>query len=341
MRLLKVGIAAFAVILGVGIVGTGASLGKLYKTSQLTYKTSLEEALDATALKNIYVSTDVPLRIETTTGTPMVTFESNETGLIIPEPKYELKVRTQGDSSYIDIINDNHQFMDFSFDRGRHEAVVYLPEQAIGKLKIDGHPFNRVEYAAKVDINELIIDGGSVELGLEGNIGKVDLDVNRVALDMVSHTPATVEVNANSGDVVLAGSYKDVTINELSNGEIKVDSNTPYKVAINGAAEVVLKGAIEAAEVSKNDYGKVTIQATTQPKYLQVDSYYSDVRIQLPSDLSGFTSIYEYEYEEQSFFSNFDLSSQKIGETTKKLTYGDGATQIVLNVRDADTSIMK
>ncbi|MGL4800059.1 MAG: DUF4097 family beta strand repeat-containing protein [Cellulosilyticaceae bacterium] len=342
MKALKWGIALCAVMLTVGIVGTGASLGNMYQSAQLTHETKLEEALDVNALKNIHIQSDVPLRIVPTTGEAKITFEGYATGLIVPEPMYAIDVNTQGDASYITIKNKNAHMMTFLFDGSSEEAVLYLPEQDVKSLKINTGWGNYVNYQGKANIEELTIDGGHVNLDLEGNIGKVDLDVRQATVDLETTVPADVKIVAQRGEINLEGQYKKVNLADLNSGEVSVQSTTPYEVQSQTYnMDVMFKGPIQVADVRAGEYRDVTIESTIVPKRIAVEAYESQVRIQLPETTPGVKGVWNYHDYDQNMIDAFGMEKKQVGEYTKQLQYGEGGTELILDVSGGNIYILK
>ncbi|MEG0580376.1 MAG: hypothetical protein RR490_10715, partial [Niameybacter sp.] len=81
MKALKFFVAGCLVLVGIGVVGTGVTLGEMYKTNQTVFEMNQKEELKATALQNLYIESDVPVRIMPTEGQPYVTFEASGNGV--------------------------------------------------------------------------------------------------------------------------------------------------------------------------------------------------------------------------------------------------------------------
>ena len=56
MKALKFFVAGCLVLIGIGVVGTGVTLGEMYKTNQTVYEVNERQELKATALKNLYIN---------------------------------------------------------------------------------------------------------------------------------------------------------------------------------------------------------------------------------------------------------------------------------------------
>lgn len=344
MRFIKFGMIACSVLLGIGIIGTGASLGKVYSSKEFVQVTELREELNAASLNNVYLKSDVPIRIETTQGQPYITFNNESIGITIPERTYDLKVREEGDSSYIE-IKAGDTFLDMTLHDDDQEAVLYLPEKAMNKLEVvsNGHGWSDLTFKSKIDINELVLDVYHSELQLEGKYNKIDIGTVYGKMDIISHTPAEVNIhsNQNGGDLKLSGQYKAVNVDGGYN-VINIDSETPYSIFLKGAqGEIKLKGNVEVAQVEVYG-GDLTIDTDDIPKRIQIGADHTDVHINLPETLSGFEALYTSDYvQDQIIYSNFDVKTENIKENMKKITFGDGALGMLLDITEGELYILK
>lgn len=340
MKALKFGIIACSVLLGIGVVGTGAAVGSLYKETSLVYEEHLEEKLNPAALENIYIDTDASVRIIETTGEPRVIFDSRESGIMITEPSYKMDVVTEGDTTYITLADHNEGGFNLSFGGERQDLVVYLPKKDINKLEVTSNRgwYQNLTYEGNNGIKDLDISRMNMNLDLEGNYGNIEINDGRGDVTIHSATPATVDFEGGFGDVNLTGSYNLVEINgkgyNAGNGQMNVQSGTPYSAKISSNQQSInLTGAINVAEVETYQ-GTVVIEPTNEPKRLKVDANsYNDVNILLPETIKGFNIDYAYEYNEPNLYSNFDVKHRVMDEAKQLVTYGEGGTDMIINTQ--------
>lgn len=250
MKVLKFLLAGCLVLAGIGVVGTGVTLGEVYKNNQTVYEASESATLNQAALENVYIESDVPVRIMPTEGKARVEFEASGHGLMIPEPKYKLDVTSEGKSSYINLKEVQGPEVYLFTNNIRQELTVYLPEKDMNTLKVVTNTLNyhkSFSYASKANINDLVLNVGAIDLDLEGNYNQVDIR------------------SRNSG-----------------NGSIKIHSNTPAVMYIEGDCNTNLTGQIQQVHV-KNIYNSdgetININSDLEAK-IKVDNRYSDVLIE-------------------------------------------------------------
>ena len=250
MKVLKFLLAGCLVLAGIGVVGTGVTFGEVYKNNQTVYEASESADLNQAALENVYIESDVPVRIMPTEGKARVEFEASGHGLMIPEPKYKLDVTSEGKSSYINLKEVQGPEVYLFTNNIRQELTVYLPEKDMNTLKVVTNTLNyhkSFSYASKANINDLVLNVGAIDLDLEGNYNQVDIR------------------SRNSG-----------------NGSIKIHSNTPAVMYIEGECNTNLTGQIQQVHVNNiyNSDGKtININSDLEAK-IKVDNRYSDVLIE-------------------------------------------------------------
>ena len=212
MGLIKAGIIVCALTLGVGVIGTGASLGKAYQSAQLVQNIQLEEKISLEGLSKLTINSDVPVRIVTTTGEPKAVFESYMQGIFLPEPVQTLKVRTEGDHTTIDMKNTADTLVYLPMQEITRELVVYLPEEGVDKLKINMTGYyhkDSITMNGRMQLAELAINGGDATLDLKGAIERMSIDAYTANVVLSTETPTEVEMRFSNGYVQLDGQYSD------------------------------------------------------------------------------------------------------------------------------------
>ena len=334
MKVLKFLLAGCLVLAGIGVVGTGVTLGEMYKNNQTVYEVSESADLNQAALENVYIESDVPVRIMPTEGKARVEFEASGHGLMIPEPKYKLDVTSEGKSSYINLKEVQGSEVYLFTNNIRQELTVYLPEKDMNTLKVvtnnssNYHGGRSFSYTSKANINDLVLNVGSIELDLEGNYNQVNIRSANGNINLHSTTPAVMyleggvntnltgqiqqahvknihnsygeDININSdleakikvdnrySNVLIEGKVKDITIN-TQGGNLSVDSSTPYNILIN-ASDYVDTNLKGMIETAtiEGEHGNVRLYPTGTPKRIEVLGNDVSVHTVLPADISGF-----------------------------------------------------
>ncbi|WP_053982436.1 DUF4097 family beta strand repeat-containing protein [Niameybacter massiliensis] len=246
MKALKFFVAGCLVLIGIGVVGTGVTLGEMYKTNQTVYEVNERQELKATALKNLYINSDVPVRIVPTDGQAYVTFEATGNGVMFPEPKFKLDVTSEGDTSRINLKEIQNTEIFIFTNNVREELVVYIPQQDMDTLNVSTNSTNYGRYP--------------FSLSSTANIKSVNLDVSSI-------------------DLSLKGSYNNIDI-AANNGSVEIVSNTPAQVKLKGGFAAQLKGQIASVDVTKGQYhgsdDTLTIESDLEAK-LNINKSYGDI----------------------------------------------------------------
>ncbi|MDA3730524.1 hypothetical protein PBV87_03255 [Niameybacter massiliensis] len=246
MKALKFFVAGCLVLIGIGVVGTGVTLGEMYKTNQTVYEVNERQELKATALKNLYINSDVPVRIVPTDGQAYVTFEATGNGVMFPEPKFKLDVTSEGDTSRINLKEIQNTEIFIFTNNVKEELVVYIPQQDMDTLNVSTNSTNYGRYP--------------FSLSSTANIKNVNLDVSSI-------------------DLSLKGSYNNIDI-VANNGSVEIVSNTPAQVKLQGGFAAQLKGQIASVDVTKGQYhgsdDTLTIESDLEAK-LNINKSYGDI----------------------------------------------------------------
>lgn len=246
MKALKFFVAGCLVLIGIGVVGTGVTLGEMYKTNQTVYEVNERQELKATALKNLYINSDVPVRIVPTDGQAYVTFEATGNGVMFPEPKFKLDVTSEGDTSRINLKEIQNTEIFIFTNNVKEELVVYIPQQDMDTLNVSTNSTNYGRYP--------------FSLSSTANIKNVNLDVSSI-------------------DLSLKGSYNNIDI-AANNGSVEIVSNTPAQVKLQGGFAAQLKGQIASVDVTKGQYhgsdDTLTIESDLEAK-LNINKSYGDI----------------------------------------------------------------
>lgn len=266
---MKKWIITLSVLLGVSAIGGGVVLGKLYKQELKTYESQENKLLNKEALKNIYIESDVPVKLEVTEGEPRVEFESHLTGIIDEEPQYELNVRTEGDKSYITVDAKQMPHITLFLKDVDEVATIYLPKQDINKLSVKSNNHYWINAGRDlyyniedVNINELKIESDVAAINLEGSYKTIDMDSGYGDVTINSQTPAEVYLRGKLGDIRLKGEYTVIDI-EGDGGLVNIDSVIPAEVTINTYdSKVNLAGKYKSIEIEAD--GGVDIKSQSK-----------------------------------------------------------------------------
>ena len=261
MKILKFLMAGCLVLAGIGVVGTGVTLGEMYQTNQIVYEASDSEVLNQAALENVYIESDVPVRIMPTEGQARVEFSASGQGLMIPEPKYNLEVTNEGKSSYINLKEVQGSEVYLFTNNIRQELVVYLPEKDINTLKVTNgvssnyYGAQGFTYTSKANIKELVLRVGRIDLDLKGNYGQMDIQARSGNMAIHSNTPAIVNVQGGN-DVKLTGQLQQVTVKDSSNGghnNVFISSDIESKIDIdNSYSNVIIEEKVKDVTMTTN-----------------------------------------------------------------------------------------
>lgn len=282
MKTLKFILAGCLVFIGIGVVGTGVTLGEMYKTNQMTFEIKDEKDLKATALEDIYINSDVPVRIMPTEGKPYVTFDASGNGVIFPEPKYELQVTSEGTTSHINLKQtQSSEIYLFSSDWNK-ELVVYLPEKDIETLqvKINENYYNgrdSLTLASKSNIKNLSLNANRIDLNLDGGYNKIDINTSGGSVNIQSNTPAQVQINGGA-KTVLKGQLTTV---DIVNGDNDIDINSDIEAKVNiqaGYGNINIDGKL--SELTVKSYGnEINVNSSTPYNTTISTSETTDVKL--------------------------------------------------------------
>ena len=271
MKVLKFLLAGCLVLAGIGIIGTGVTLGEIYKNNQMVYEDSESANLNQAALENIYIEADVPVRIMPTEGQARVEFQASGRGMMIPEPKYKLDVLSEGKSSYINLKEIQGTELYLLTNNIKQELIVYLPEKDINTLKVvtgTSTSPKAFSYTSKANIKELDLNVGAINLDLEGNYNQMNIRSRNSAnsnIKVRSNTPAILNIEADC-NVDLTGQLQQVQVksNDHSYGDniyIKSDLEAQVKVE-NRVADILIEGKVKDIMINKQS-GNILVDSKT------------------------------------------------------------------------------
>lgn len=282
MKTLKFLIAGFSVLIGIGVVGTGVTLGELYSTNQTVYEASENADLNVNALENLYIESDVPVRIIPTEGKPRVEFEAQGNGLMIPEPKYELKVTSEGKSSYINLEETQASQFHIFTNNFNMKLVIYLPEKDINTLKVQANQGSyyygdkSFAYTSNANIKELILEVGSIDLDLNGGYNKINIDAQNGSIDIASNQAAIVDIDGGS-DIKLSGQLQEITMRDM------------YR---SGGNKLLINSALEANINLNNHYGDTIIEGKV--KSIKMDGQGGSLTVNSMNPYDVFVKSHDY-----------------------------------------------
>lgn len=365
---MKKWVISLSILLGISAIGTGITAGKIYKQELKMYEQNIREDLVKEALKNVYITSDIPIRLEVTKGEPYVELESSIRGIMETEPEYKIDITTQGESSYIhfkEMSRGNWHPLIMQRDQ---VVTIYLPEQDINELEIKNGKtgYQYIDYNLdNVNINHLNVEAGSTDMNLNGsyktinlntNYGDVsinskipaeltlkgrgsydlkgqysliDADIYNGDIDIYSSIPTKVAIESNGGEIRLLGSYQDIDV-QNGYGSVEIRSNTQSNVSVYASADIELEGPFNKVDV-KSNYGDVNLISTIQPERINLFGNYQEVSVTLPKNISGFEATYKKNYAEQEIiYTDFNAKMGQIGNLIGKVEYGDVKTKVMI-----------
>ena len=242
----------FSIIFGIGFLASTAIAGRVYHDELNNYTDHKKETLDISALTNIYIDSDIPVQLETTTGEPYVEFNQTFIDLLGMAPEFELTVKAKGSSTYIDLEQAKCSKIYLGVQKDEASLTVYLPQKAYDTIQVKNQNYiytsSNSEYAIDlqdVDVEKIDLDLSYGEVRLKGNYDQILINIDSGSLDLDSNKPAILEVtgriNAN-----LTGQYQSINMVGVRNRDVYVDSEVPTHLKIESdGARVKLRGKYE------------------------------------------------------------------------------------------------
>lgn len=327
---------SLGIILVVSIAGATTTAGIVARQEVKTYEQNLKENLNKDALKNITIQSDVPIRIETTSGEPYVSFDSKVVGLFDKELKYDLSVKSNGQDTSINISEvSSPEFIDLCIEKFEQIAIVYLPQQDIDSLvvksQIDSYD-DALEYKSKnVNIKHLKLDVHALDLDLTGKYETIEIESGQGNIDINALAPAGVRISGDA-NIRLKGQYQRVEVQD-GNGDVNVYSHIPTNIGIDrysSESNVKLEGYFNNISVDA-DYSDIIIDAANAPKKINIFGSPKRSMIMLPDNISGFEATVGKGYEGcDETYTDFDVKSESKTEKIEKLYYGDKITRMLI-----------
>ncbi|MGL4344042.1 MAG: hypothetical protein ACRCTE_02515 [Cellulosilyticaceae bacterium] len=348
----------FVLMLGVSIVGASASFGYVLKEDINHYEVSKTEQLKKEALKKVYIDANIPIKVCATQGQPRIELESSSLGVFVAEPTYDMKVREEGDSTYISLSRVQSSSLGLFFGPGQEEATIYLAQQDMDKLSINTEGYyDRVKFELDhTNIKDVAIDVGFGDVDLSGNYEKINIkqeSAGNVRID--SQSPAHV-VLEGPYHVNLSGQFKEIEIYDQKGGTMRVDSQIPTNIQIMGrnyytnGQEVVLNGKYNNIDVTTMG-GTLRMDLISAPARINILGETDTVNLALPKDITGFKLIkreqvdeYRDEYsdiQDSNIYSEFQVLEKRFDQNNEIVTYGDSATKILVENTEGEIYIVE
>ena len=247
-----------SIVFGIGFISSAALAGRVYYEDLKVYTDYDKKILQTEALKNIYITSSVPIEIYPTSGEPYVEFNQSFTDLLGAAPEYELEVETKGENTYIELNETKEIFLWVGIKESRAQLSIYLPQTTINRLNIqnDDYFYNQrnkqVINLEGINVNELTTNMNETEFILDGNYEKINISVSQGQINLKSNIPTQL---TTQGDLVqyLTGEFDKITINNNSR-DIIIDSNSASSVEINShSSNIDLKGHYSRVKVKGNN----------------------------------------------------------------------------------------
>ena len=243
----------FSIIFGIGFIASTAIAGRVYHEELNNYTDHRKERLDISALTNIYIDSEIPVQLETTTEEPYVEFNQTFIDLLGMAPEFELTVKAKGSSTYIDLeqIKSNNIYLGVQKDEA--SLTVYLPQKAYDTIQVKNQNYmytnQNSEYAVNlqdVDVEKIELDLIYGEVRLNGNYDQISINIDSGSLDLDSNKPAILEVTGRL-NMNLEGQYQNISIAGVRGREVYVDSEVPTHLKMESDGTYIkLRGKYES-----------------------------------------------------------------------------------------------
>lgn len=173
-----------SVIFSIGFISSAVLAGRVYYQDLKNYTDYDRKGLEIEALKNIYITSSVPVEIYPTTGAPYVEFNQTFTDLVGAAPEYELDVELKGENTYIELNEIKEIFLWLGIKESKAQLSIYLPQSTINRLNIQNN--NHFSYRDNkqvinlegINVNELVADMNEAEFILNGDYKKVKISAS-------------------------------------------------------------------------------------------------------------------------------------------------------------------
>ncbi len=228
-------------IFSVSLLGTGYSWGNLFNKSYNNPNIySQSEFLELSALNKIYIQSDFPVKIISTTGIARASYEISERSIQPNNSRnFDFDIKTSGDMTFINLSTNDFPFV---FEE-EGTLIVELPQVAIDTLKISNSYSTSYNYRAsgmatddlydlnKLSIDNLVLDNIIGELSLDGSYKNLSITNHWGNLKINSQTPADILVSSSSGTVTLDGYYNSISTEDATyrynNANYNITNNNP------------------------------------------------------------------------------------------------------------------
>lgn len=371
MKKLAKWLLGLSIIFVGGLVTSAGLAGHIYFNEVQTYENAFKKEINANALEELHIRSQVPVSICLTDGAPYVEFEQKHVDFMGKAPTYKVEVTEQGKGSYIN-INLENEGMDFFVKEDVAKATVYLPKKALNELSLDTNTryywsyFNKaVIDLSGLNIKNVNLNANNTSITLNGDYEKINISgestikvhsnqpaevtvsngeslyltgqYTRVTssadrLEMDSEVPAEVIINYHNSEVNLRGKYSKV-IRKDGCDNLSLDSKTPCEVDLKGQdGTITLTGAIKKLS-SDNENSTLSVTTTIIPSSINLLNSEEEAQITLPSNIPGLTLNYvTRDFDEETF--EEPISDYKLAKTTnlnESISYTFGDGSIKMN----------
>lgn len=351
----------FTILLGVSVVGASASFGYVLKNEINTYQINEQHLLQKESLKKVYIDSDIPIRVCMTQGQPRVEVKNNGIGVFASKPTYNVDLREEGDTTYINVDRDLTGFLGIPgifVGKEHEEVVIYLAQQEMEQLTVRDRLHSYYDGATlqmdEVTIKNVVVDTrfGDVELG--GDFETIELNQSGGSIKIDSKSPVKFVMDGQAS-VDLRGEFESIALYNHSGG-VRVNSVVPTHVEIRGNSyygqgqEIMLKGTYKNIDLNVGG-GDVVLDLTTAPERINVLGEAGNVQIGLPKDIKGYTvvkrNLYEtyeesdYKVSRRQINSEFSGSESQLKERDEVMVYGDQSTKVLVEGYESEILILQ
>lgn len=269
---MKKWLITLSIIFGVGFISSAVLAGRVYYSDLQTYEDYDKKEINKQALENVYITSDVPIEIQPTTGEPYAEFSQTFTDLVGYAPKYKLEIEEKGDSTHISLDEVESIILWLGVKKNEAKLTVYLPKDSINRLQVQSNNYQMLHgdkqmiNLESIDVEELNIDAICADINLEGTYNKVNIVSSNGSLTM--HSEQTEKLSTSGmWKQNISGEFEKIKM-ESARGELNIDSWIPCKVDLEGHHNNIhLEGQYE--QIKLNGYGmEVELNSETECKLM-------------------------------------------------------------------------
>lgn len=247
-----------SIIFGIGFITSAVLAGHVYYSDLQTYEAYDKKAINISALQNVYIKSDVPIEIHSTTGEAYAEFSQIFTDLIGVAPKYQLAIEEKGNSTYISLNKIEDIVLYLGVKENKAKMSIYLPQGTINCLDIDSLTYvlssqeRQTINLEGININDLKVDMFNADFKLNGAYERVYISGGQSTLDMKSTNPTKL-YTLGMREQNIEGLFEKITI-KSSQGRVNINSLQSCRIEVeNDYGNIQLAGKYEKINLNGNN----------------------------------------------------------------------------------------